>query len=79
MNATPETDAAIESIKWEIYEGDENRWDVVDAEVSRRIEKSRNQIKHLLADASLQLSRLTGPSLETYARIFATLAKKALE
>ena len=32
----------------------------------------------LLADAALQLERLTGESLETYARTFAALAKQEL-
>ena len=32
----------------------------------------------LLQDATLQLARLTGSNLETYARTFSVLAKKAL-
>ena len=36
--------------------------------------ESTTPLANLLKDAALQLSRLTGPNLETYARTFAALA-----
>ncbi len=36
------------------------------------------EFKNMLADAALQLDRLTGESLEVYARTFAVMARAAL-